>query len=727
MKGLKLFAVLGIIALVFPACDTGGGKDDTSTPVSVTGVSLNQSTLYLAVDGAGQTLTATVTPANASNKAVTWSSDDTAVAAVSSSGVVTPVGLGTAEITVSTNDGSFTAACAVTVVTTLTPVTGVNLDQHFLTLADGGASATLTATVLPAGATNKAVTWSSSDEDVAAVVGGVVSPVAEGTATITVTTDDGGFEDTCAVTVDPSGSTIAPTGVTLDQSVLTLYVGGASATLTPTVLPTNASNKGVSWLSSDIGVATVIGGVVSPVSVGTATITVNTDYGGNIAHCLVTVYPPIAVTGVTLDQSTLTFTAGGPPQTLTPTVAPANATNQAVTWSTSNAAVAAVTNGVVTATGAGTATITVTTVDGSKTDTCTVTVNPSGGSVAVTGVTLDITVLAIKLEDGAQTLTATVSPGDATNKAVTWSTSDPAVAAVTGGVITPVGYGSATITVETTDGSFTADCDVVVSYIDLVWIEAGTFTMGSPPGEANRRANETQFVATLSEGFYMAQYPVKVKEFAGVGLTPAPETYVDITFDNFPIGNVSWYDAVNFCNKLSEEEGLDPVYTITSIGYYTGYYNFPGSISSATVTADFTKNGYRLPTEAQWEYACRAGTETAYWWGNTFDSSKARHGSGTNGPVGQYPANPWNLYDMSGTVGEWVWDRLGTYPTTPTIDWVDPPGSTETASAMTRGGPFDEAEWTKRSACRNDSAASGYSRGDTRYSSIGIRVIRPGN
>lgn len=163
----------------------------------MTGVSLNKNTAAINV-GATETLVATVTPANATNKAVTWSSSGSSVASVDSNGVVTGVSAGSATITVTTTDGSFTDECEVTVSTVA--VTGVTLDQDTLTMSVGDTE-TLVATVAPANATDKTVTWSSDDSTIASVVDGVVTAEAAGTATITVTTTDGSFTDTCSVTV----------------------------------------------------------------------------------------------------------------------------------------------------------------------------------------------------------------------------------------------------------------------------------------------------------------------------------------------------------------------------------------------------------------------------------------------------------------------------------------------------------------------------------------------
>src|SRR5665648_1024135 len=127
-------------------------------------------------------------------------------------------------------------------------VTGVTLDQASMTLTVGEATGTLVATVAPATATNKNVTWSSSAPEVAAVVDGVVTPITEGTTTITVTTVDGGFTATCELTVAPVA--VAATGVTLDQASMTLTAGEATRMLVGTVAPATATNKSVTWSSS---------------------------------------------------------------------------------------------------------------------------------------------------------------------------------------------------------------------------------------------------------------------------------------------------------------------------------------------------------------------------------------------------------------------------------------------------------------------------------------------
>ena len=149
-----------------------------------------------------------------------------------------------------------------------------------------GQTLTITASVAPADATNKAVTWSSSSDSIATVEDGVVTGVAEGDATITVTTEDGGFTATCDVTVE--AATVAVTGVSVSPTSDSITIG-EDLTLTATVEPENATNKTVTWSSSEATVATVEDGVVTGVSAGNATITVTTEDGGFTATCDVTV------------------------------------------------------------------------------------------------------------------------------------------------------------------------------------------------------------------------------------------------------------------------------------------------------------------------------------------------------------------------------------------------------------------------------------------------------
>ena len=186
---------------------TQNGTVTGGVTYKVTGVSLDKTNLNLNPGKEG-TLTATITPSNATNQNVTWESSPSGIVTISPSAdtktaTITATGASgsTATITVTTEDGSKTASCTVTVTTATVPVTGVTLDPTSLTL-DVNQTAPLTATITPNDATNQNVTWTSDNPSVATVSGGVVTAVAPGEATITATTQDGGFAATCTVTVN---------------------------------------------------------------------------------------------------------------------------------------------------------------------------------------------------------------------------------------------------------------------------------------------------------------------------------------------------------------------------------------------------------------------------------------------------------------------------------------------------------------------------------------------
>ncbi len=436
-----------------------GGKTATcsvtvkSKVIQVSGVTLDKSELTL-TEGDTQSLTATVSPENATDKSVTWSSDNESVAMVSSTGVVIAKSEGRATITVKTNDGGKSAICTVTVKAKVIAVTGVSLDRTSLTMTEGDTQ-TLTATVSPSNATDKSVTWTSNNTSVATVSSsGVVTAKSPGTATITVKTNDGGKTATCTVTV--KAKVVSVTGVSLNSTSLTMTEGDTQ-TLTATVSPSNATDKSVTWTTNNSSVATVSSsGVVTAKSPGTATITVKTNDGGKTATCTVTVKAKvIPVTGISLNTSSMTMKVGET-KALSATVTPSNATDKTVTWKSSNTSVATVdSNGKVTAKSAGSATISATA--GSFTANCSVTV-----VVPVVSVSLNKTELTLEKGKNA-TLTATINPSNATDKTVTWKSSNTAIATVDqNGKVTAAEVGSAVITVTTNDGSKTATCSVTV-------------------------------------------------------------------------------------------------------------------------------------------------------------------------------------------------------------------------------------------------------------------------
>ena len=253
------------------------------------------------------------------------------------------------------------------------------------------------------------------------------------------------------------------TGIELSDETLTMKPG-EQRTLTPIITPSNATNKKVTWTSTHESIATVNNGNVLAVDAGKTIIIATTEDGGFQATCLVTVQTDeVHVESVSLNTDRISMKVGES-ATLVATVSPSDAVDKKVSWSSSKTDVAIVTsNGKVTGISEGTAVITVTTHDGDKTDTCVVTVSNGSGDIRVTGVDIDRSSVSLKVNDTI-TLKATVSPSDATNKNVTWTTSDGSIATVnSNGVVKAVASGKATITVTTEDGQKTDTCTVAVS------------------------------------------------------------------------------------------------------------------------------------------------------------------------------------------------------------------------------------------------------------------------
>jgi len=279
---------------------------ESSTPVTptVSSVTINPSSATLDPNDTKQlSVTVDATPASA-DKTVTWSSSNPSVATVSESGLVTAVAQGTATITATSNlDNTKSGTCSVTVNAPAAPipVTAIALNKSTATIAIGD-SETLTVIYTPADAnTGKAVTWTSSNTSIATVDNsGKVTGIAAGSATITATsTTDASITASCAVSVHA----VAVTGVSINPTSANLQIGG-STDLTYTILPANATDKSVSWTSSNPSVVNVNNGHVTAIAAGTATITVTTTDGSKTATCSVTVTagPPVPQTDLTLHE-----------------------------------------------------------------------------------------------------------------------------------------------------------------------------------------------------------------------------------------------------------------------------------------------------------------------------------------------------------------------------------------------------------------------------------------
>ena len=412
-------------------------------------VSLDKTSLKL-LEGESGKLTATVYPLNSTQKTLTWVSDHPDVASVDNEGNVTARKAGTATVTVKVAE-NVTAVCKVTVISR---VTGISLSETTVELKPGETHQ-LTATVLPQNASNAEVTWYSDKESVATVSqSGLVTGVGPGETTVHAVTTDGGKMASCLVKV---GTPVK--GITMSVSSKTLYVGDPSLDISATLTPANATDKSLEWSSSDPEVASIAPGaalraVIKPLKPGKTTITATTKDGGFTASCEVTVKRHVS--GVSLNKASLTLYVGET-ESLAATVAPEDASDKTVAWSSDNSAVASVSNGKVTANKPGTAVIKVVTNDLSKEAACTVTVKRHAESV-------ELSQKEIKLYLGEnRSLTATVLPSDASDKNVTWSSSNPNVATVsTAGNVVSKSVGTTVITVKTADGGHQASCHVTV-------------------------------------------------------------------------------------------------------------------------------------------------------------------------------------------------------------------------------------------------------------------------
>ena len=275
---MKSLHCIASIILIFLGVTMIGCTEEPA-PIAVASVTLDSSSMTL-VEGESQKLTATVSPSNAENKEVIWTSSNSSVASVKD-GLVTAIKVGEATITVKTDDGGKTAACKVTVKAKVYPVESVSLDRTSVELTEGD-EITLNATVKPDNATNKNVTWSSSNSSVAKVVNGKVTALKEGYAIIIVSTEDGGKTATCEVVV--KAKTYPVEKIVLDKTYVKIKTGN-EITITATIYPSNATNKTLKWTSSDTTIATVSDGKVRTLKTGHVVIKATSEEYGISATC----------------------------------------------------------------------------------------------------------------------------------------------------------------------------------------------------------------------------------------------------------------------------------------------------------------------------------------------------------------------------------------------------------------------------------------------------------
>ncbi|MGN1195593.1 MAG: Ig-like domain-containing protein, partial [Acutalibacteraceae bacterium] len=412
-------------------------------PVTEITVSGDKNELWV---GQTVTLTADVKPENATNKNVTWTSDDNDVASVEN-GVVTAKAAGTAEITATSSDGKISGSFTLSVKQQVTEIT---LSETELILNEGE-STKLDAAVLPENAYDKTLNWESEDEKTAEVdENGNITAVSKGECYITVTSADGLASARCLVKV------IKPvTSVNISNRQLSLEKG-EEFELSASAYPADASDTSIVWSSSDPETVSVSeSGKITALKGGTSVITARTSNEEVKAECMVTV--EVTSTAIELDISQIELWENES-VTISYSLSPEDVTDTSVKWTTDNESVAVVENGKITAKAVGTAVITATTNDSGLSASCKVKV-----SKKTTQVIIDKTELTI--ENGeAFTLKAEVLPADATYKSVSWTSSDNNVAVVDeGGTVTAKGAGTAIITAKTDEGGNKAVCSVIVT------------------------------------------------------------------------------------------------------------------------------------------------------------------------------------------------------------------------------------------------------------------------
>lgn len=435
---------------IIAKCSVKVGK-----PVMVTDVTVQPAELKLKTDGTYQ-LSVSVLPSNADERGVTFESSNTAVATVSASGLVTAKGPGTATITATAKDGSGKkATCTVTVTQ---PVKGVTVSPASVVIQKGNVQK-LTASVVPANATNQELVYKSSNETVAIVSkDGIITGLNEGWATITVCSDENqAIYGTCTVKV---GLPVYVTKITLDTTNVTMWAG-ATRQLGVSIEPANADIKTVTYGSSNPDVATVSNtGLITAKKKGTTTITVTAaDGSGKSASCAVIVKQP--VTGIQITPNGYTLVKGDVKQ-LSAVVSPADADNTGVIWASSNPNIAAVSaDGRVTAVNEGSCVITATCKDNASISaSCTIVVGTPVTSVALAPNRASMNTGEIIL------ISASVLPTNATNKGVIWSwtSTDGGVITLTNGSVKALKAGTVTVTAKAADNNGAqATCIITIS------------------------------------------------------------------------------------------------------------------------------------------------------------------------------------------------------------------------------------------------------------------------
>ena len=398
----------------------------------------------------------TYTPSNVSNKTVYWYTSNSSVATVSG-GNIYAKGEGEATITAISGNRQKIAKCKVIVSKPQVPLAGIRLKESNVTV-ELGKTGYIGAIYEPENASDKVLYWSSSNENVAKVNEGVITAVGKGTATLTAISRAGGKTASCTITVeDPNFVHINE--ITMKSEKVELKTG-ETGWVGVAYNPSNATNKVLTWKSSNEKVATVKEGTVKAVGLGTATLTATSEDGGKTATCKVTVTDGKKhIESISLKTDSIEMKPGEG-KTIYAEYNPSNVDDKTLYWKSSNEKVVTVNEGYVKAIGEGTATVTAVSRDGGKTASCKVTV--TSGTVKLQSIKISSSTEILTKGEG-KTIYVTYNPNNVTDKTLYWSSSNEKIATVSEGYVKAVGEGIATLTARSKDGNKTASCQVVVT------------------------------------------------------------------------------------------------------------------------------------------------------------------------------------------------------------------------------------------------------------------------
>ena len=447
------------ITFIIPVYNNMPESTKKPTDVKLNSIYLNTTEMNLQVGTEASAKTGYISvvynPGNVTDKVLYWESSNNKVATVNE-GNVTAVGEGTAIITAKSRDGNKTTNCKVNVIKIDKALRAITMNTNKISL-NVGETGWVGVTYNPSDASDKVLYWSSSDESVAKVNEGVITAIGEGKAILTATARAGGKTASCTVTVE-NPNFVHIDEIKMKTEELNLNKG-ENGWIGVTYNPSNASNKVLTWKSSNEDVAIVREGNVKAVGEGTAILTATSEDGGKTASC------KVIVTGgkkhlenIVLKTTTLEMKPGEG-KTIYVEYNPSDVEDKVLYWTSNNEKVVTVREGYVKAVGEGTTTITATSRDGNKTATCKITV--SDGTVKLQNIKLSSSTEILKKGEQ-KTIYVTYNPSNVTDKTLYWTSSDEKVATIREGFVKAIGDGVATLTATSRDGEKKVSCQVVV-------------------------------------------------------------------------------------------------------------------------------------------------------------------------------------------------------------------------------------------------------------------------